>query len=195
MCEDDEWQWQTLVLMWFQLKQNTLNPVTDSVFDIVLKDVFAPQDLLLNRIVWVMDTKYLLLWRNGKRHKCLWPREPVAPPETEDPAGEELGKRGVDLSACVLCPPLQPVSPAPSRHMQATVNAPSVLCTAPATTRPPPSVTVTKASTGPSKTPPAWLAQVRKFWILILLCVCVCAADMHFFQWWNWAQVVSLFCR
>lgn len=102
-----EWQWQTLVLMWFQLKQNTLNPVTDSVFDIVLKDVFAPQDLLLNRIVWVMDTKYLLLWRNGKRHKCLWPREPVAPPETEDPAGEELGKRqGVDLSACVLCPPL-----------------------------------------------------------------------------------------
>lgn len=84
--------------------------------------------------------------------------------QTEDPAGEESVKRqGVDLNPCVLCPPPQPVSPAPSRHTPVTVNAPSVLCTAPATTRPPPSVTATKASTGPSKTPPVWLAQVRKF--------------------------------
>lgn len=83
------------------------------------------------------------------------------------------------LSAGVPCPPLQPASPAPSRHMQATVNAPSVLCTAPATTRPPPSVTATKATTGPSKTPPAWLAQVRNFSILVLLRVCV--SDVYFF--------------
>lgn len=98
------------------------------------------------------------------------PREPEDP----IPGGEELlEQQGRDFTACVLCPRLQPASPAPSRHLQAVVNAPSVLCTAPAMTRPPPSVTATKASTGPSKTPPAWLAQVRKFSILICACVCV----------------------
>lgn len=42
------------------------------------------------------------------------------------------------------------------------VNAPSVLYIAPAMTRLPPSVTVTKASTGLSKTPPPWLVQVSR---------------------------------
>lgn len=46
--------------------------------------------------------------------------------------------------------------------MLGTLNAPSVLHIAPAMTRPPQSVTVIKASTGPSKTPPPWLVQVSR---------------------------------
>lgn len=65
-----------------------------------------------------------------------------------------------------LLPPtlffLQLVSLASSRHMLGTLNAPSVLHTAPAMTRPPPSVTATKASTELSKTPPPWLVQVSR---------------------------------
>lgn len=51
---------------------------------------------------------------------------------------------------------------ASSRRMLETLNAPSVLYTALAMTRRPPSVTVIKASTGLSKTPLLWLVQVSR---------------------------------
>lgn len=57
---------------------------------------------------------------------------------------------------------LQLASPASSRRMLETLNAPSVLYTALAMTRRPPSVTVIKASTGLSKTPLLWLVQVSR---------------------------------
>lgn len=57
---------------------------------------------------------------------------------------------------------LQLASLAPSRRMLETLNAPSVLYTALAMTRRPPSVTVIKASTGLSKTPLLWLVQVSR---------------------------------
>lgn len=57
---------------------------------------------------------------------------------------------------------LQLASLASSRRMLETLNAPSVLYTALAMTRRPPSVTVIKASTGLSKTPLLWLVQVSR---------------------------------
>lgn len=80
---------------------------------------------------------------------------------------------------------LQPASPVSSRRMLGTLNAPSVLYTAPAMTRQPPSVTVIKASTGLSKTPPPWLVQVsRQPEFFSLSCLqesnfCGCCANKH----------------